>query len=117
MSLSKYSSKIFGENDQALYSLYLKFIIEKLVIYNDLDTNKSTIRKDLFVFLQNQIDQIKFVFKINKLEEKENEIFLGIQIIFLLLKIFFVHLIICHLNIYLICQMKFFIWVMNFYHH
>jgi hypothetical protein len=62
MSLSKYSNKIFDENDQALYSSYLRFLIEKLVIYNDLDSNKSTIRKDLFLFLRIQIEQIKFVF-------------------------------------------------------
>jgi hypothetical protein len=64
MSLSKYPNKIFGgESDQALYSSYLKFLIEKIVIYNDLDSNKSTIRKDLFEFFQNEIEQIKFVFK------------------------------------------------------
>jgi hypothetical protein len=63
MSLSKYSNKIFGESDQALYTSYLKYLIEKLVIYNDLDSNKSTIRKDLFEFFQNEIEQIKFVLK------------------------------------------------------
>ena len=63
MSLSKYSTKTFVESDQALYSSYLRFIIEKLVIYNDLDSNKSTIRKDLFEFLCKQIEQIKFVYR------------------------------------------------------
>jgi len=66
MSLSKYPNKIFGESDQALYSSYLKYIIEKLVSYNDLDSNKSTIRKDLFEFFKNEIEQIKFVFKSGK---------------------------------------------------
>ncbi len=61
MSLSKYSTKTFVESDQALYSSYLRFIIEKLVTYNDLDSNKSSIRKDLFEFLRIQIEQIKFV--------------------------------------------------------
>jgi len=65
MSLSKYSNKTFGESEQALYSSYLKLVIEKLVIYNDLDSNKSTIRKDLFGFLRMEIEQIKFVFKSN----------------------------------------------------
>lgn len=61
MSLSKYSNKIFCESDQTLYSSYLKFLIEKVVIYNDLDSNKSTIRKDLVEFLQIEIEKIKFV--------------------------------------------------------
>jgi hypothetical protein len=67
MSLSKYSKKIFIESDQALYSSYLKFMIEKVVIYNDLDSNKSTIRKDLFEFFRIEIEQIKFVLKRTKI--------------------------------------------------
>ncbi|CAF5092739.1 unnamed protein product, partial [Rotaria sp. Silwood1] len=59
MSLSKNQNKSFYESDQALYSSYLKFIIEKLVIYNDLDLNKSTIRKDLFYFFHIEIEQLK----------------------------------------------------------
>jgi ribosomal protein L23 len=66
MSLSKYSNKKCGESDQALYSSYLKFLIEKLVVYNDLDSNKSTIRKDLFEFFQIEIEQIKFVLILKK---------------------------------------------------
>lgn len=61
MSISKTQNKTFHENDQALYISYLKFLIEKLVIYNDLDSTKSLIRKDLFEFLQSKIEQFKFV--------------------------------------------------------
>lgn len=64
MSLSKYSNKTFVESDQALYSSYLKFLIEKVVLYNDLDSNKSTIRKDLFEFFHIEIEQLKFVAQI-----------------------------------------------------
>ncbi|CAF4673227.1 unnamed protein product, partial [Rotaria sp. Silwood2] len=62
MTLSKNQNKSFHESDQALYSSYLKFLIEKLVIYNDLDSSKSTIRKDLFDFLHIEIEQLKFKF-------------------------------------------------------
>jgi len=62
MSLSKTSDKTFRESDQALYSSYLKYLIEKLVVYNDLDSTKSLIRKELFDFFQNELEQIKFVF-------------------------------------------------------
>jgi len=76
MSLSKYPNKIFGgESDQALYSSYLKFLIEKIVIYNDLDSNKSTIRKDLFEFFQIEIEQIKFVFKFKNKFYSKNILF------------------------------------------
>jgi hypothetical protein len=71
MSLSKFRNR---ESDQTIYSLYLKFIIEKLVIYNDLDSNKSKIRKDLFEFIQNEIEQIKFVFE--KFNSKKKRFFM-----------------------------------------
>ena len=63
MSLSKYPTKTFGESEQSLYSSYLKFIVEKVVIYNDLDSKKLNIRTELFEFIQTEIEQIKFVFK------------------------------------------------------
>jgi hypothetical protein len=62
MSLSKHRR----ESDQALYSPYLKLIIEKLVVYNDLDTIKSSIRKDLLDFFQIEIEQIKLDFSFEK---------------------------------------------------
>jgi hypothetical protein len=61
MSLSRNSDKSYRESDQSLYSSYLKYLVEKLVVYNDLDLNKTSIRKDLFEFFQNEIDQLKFV--------------------------------------------------------
>jgi hypothetical protein len=61
MSLSRNSDKSYRESDQSLYSSYLKYLVEKLVVYNDLDLNKTSIRKDLFDFFQNEIDQLKFV--------------------------------------------------------
>ena len=54
MSLSK-----TRERDQALYSPYLRFLVEKVVLHNDLDTSQSSIRKDLFVFLQTELEQLK----------------------------------------------------------
>lgn len=54
MSLSK-----TRECDQALYSPHLRFLVEKVVLHNDLDTNQSSIRKDLFVFLQTELEQLK----------------------------------------------------------
>ena len=62
MSLSKNQDRSFCESDQALYSSYLKFLLEKLVVYNDLSSNKSSIRKDLFDFFQIEIEHIKYVF-------------------------------------------------------
>ncbi|CAF1500441.1 unnamed protein product, partial [Rotaria magnacalcarata] len=59
MSLSKTQNKLFRESDQALYSSYLKFLIEKFVVYYDLDLTKSSIRKDLFEFLKVEIEQLK----------------------------------------------------------
>jgi hypothetical protein len=61
MSLSRNSDKSYRESDQSLYSSYLKYLVEKLVVYNDLDLNKTSIRKDLFEFFQNEIEQLKFV--------------------------------------------------------
>ncbi|UJR28997.1 hypothetical protein I4U23_010215 [Adineta vaga] len=58
MSLSKNSEKTFRESDQALYSSYLKYLLEKLVVYNDLDSSKSLLQKDLFDFLQHEIEQL-----------------------------------------------------------
>ena len=54
MSLSK-----TRECDQALYSPHLRFLVEKVVLHNDLDTSQSSIRKDLFVFLQTELEQLK----------------------------------------------------------
>jgi hypothetical protein len=62
MSLSKHSDKSLRESDQSLYSSYFKFLMENLVVYNDLDSNKLFIRKELFDFVQIEIEQIKFVF-------------------------------------------------------
>ncbi|CAF0715627.1 unnamed protein product [Adineta steineri] len=59
MSLLKTSDKSSRENDQSLYSSYLKFIIEKLVVYNDLDSSKLLIRKELLDFFRNEIEQLK----------------------------------------------------------
>lgn len=84
MSLSKCSNKIFSESEQAVYSSHLKFIIENVVNYNDLNSIKSTIRTDVLQFLQIEIGQMKFVVK--KREEKndhDRRIFVGIPIIFL----------------------------------
>ena len=63
MSFSRSSNKTFSESEQAVYSSHLKFIIEKVVIYNDLDSIKSTIRTDVLQFLQIEIGQMKFVFR------------------------------------------------------
>lgn len=59
MSLSKIGEKSVRENDIPIYSFYLKFIIEKLVFYNDLDSKKLSIRQDIFDFLRTQLDLIK----------------------------------------------------------
>ena len=62
MSLARISDKSLRESDQALYSSYLKFLIDKLIVYNDLDTNKTSLRKDLLDFFRSEIEQITFVF-------------------------------------------------------
>mgnify|MGYP006892795922 CR=1 FL=1 len=62
MSLSKYSTKVSSESEQALYSSYLKFLIEKVIIYNDFDSNKLNIRREILDFIQFEIEQMKFVF-------------------------------------------------------
>lgn len=58
MSLAKNSEKSVRESDQSVYSSYLKYLLEKLVVYTDLDSNKSLLRKDLFDFLQHEIEQL-----------------------------------------------------------
>ncbi|CAF0938650.1 unnamed protein product [Adineta ricciae] len=58
MSLAKNSEKSVRESDQSLYSSYLKYLLEKLAVYTDLDSSKSLLRKDLFNFLQHEIEQL-----------------------------------------------------------
>ena len=63
MSLAQHRQESPRQGDPALYSSYLKLLIEKSVIYNDLDAVRPTMRKDFFDFLRMEIDQLKFVLR------------------------------------------------------
>ena len=63
MSLAEHREKSQRQGDQALYSSYLKLLMEQSVTYHDLDAVRPTIRKDVFDFLRVEIDQLKFVLR------------------------------------------------------